>query len=142
MEGEKTSRGDGRNWSRASPNQLPLRPQNQAPGARIIITPSMRRKYVRRYISGSSIEAATLRTANAALAMEPLPGFRPFVGCRVQVSAPGFSGERVQQVDGEARPPQTPQLSNKSPGGRGVLLGCNACWVYSTGLYLWLRNTF
>lgn len=90
------------NWSRASPNQLLLRPQNKALGARIILTPWTRRKYTQRYVSGSSVEAAPSRTASAtsaALASEP----RAFVRRRVRVSPRGFSAKRVQQVAAKAR---------------------------------------
>lgn len=104
------------NWSRASPNQLLLRPQNKALGARIILTPWTRRKYIQRYISGSSVEAAPCgRRARQA---------PPSARNRGLSSAAG--SESLRGVLRQTRPtsrcegPQTPQLSNKARGGYDV----------------------
>lgn len=110
-----------------SQNNLLSRPQNKALIARNKITPLTRRKYIQRYISGSSVEAAAYKRQTWQLSPQPPPTNRSPGSRFSSPTSPRGSlptHQRVQPV--AARPPQTPQLPNKAHGGYDVYPACIA----------------
>lgn len=107
-----------------SQNNLLERPQNKALRARNKITPLTRRKYIQRYISVSSVEAALYRrqTWQNTPSLELPPEFQALQSN----FSPRFSPDAPTRPTSCCKAPQTPQLPNKAHGRYDVYPACNA----------------
>lgn len=112
-----------------SQNNLLSRPQSKGLRARNKITPFTRHKYIQRYISGSSVEAALYRqqTWQTPPAWNRGPGFSAFES----KFSPRFSLDAPTRPTSCCKALQTPQLPNKAHGGYDVYPACIALDISS-----------